>query len=252
MTGRNDKCPCGSGQKYKRCYGNGDLNCSLYMRDNRKEYISQHTAREKEVVDFLMSVIAECDTVFFKNEKEITPIPQRIQMIVIFSLIDVLGSYWFSYLNDTGTTNERPRVWYEEFCINTENQYYKGLFTEVSSERLYKFRNALVHFFGLGEPTEDIFIALAANDLSDENKKNMEAEFARRKHKTIMLRPSDFFGLVREGTILMMFRWSKVIEEAQHNHEREKEHIDGVERVWKKIRNEGAKGMSREQAGLPS
>lgn len=252
MTGRNSPCPCGSRKKFKRCYGLQDPACTQYMNENRREYIGQHDAREKEVVSFLMGVMEECNTVFFKNDKGITPIPQRIQTIVAFSLIDVLGSYLFGYLDRKGSPSERFKLWYDEFCINTNNPSYKGMFTEIDSERMYRFRNALVHFFGMGDINdEDIFIALAANDLADSDKEKMEKAFAQRGHKTIMLRPKDFFDLVREGVILMMNGWKDVIQSAQTDRQKEKEHIEGIERVWAKIQSEGAKGVSRKQAGLP-
>lgn len=179
-------------------------------------------------------------------------------MIVAFSVIDVLGSYWYEYLNRTGKTNERAMAWYDTFCASDENPEYKDLIREVSSERLYKTRNSIVHFFGLGRlevdgngKPQEIAISIAANDLTDKQKNQMEAAFAARSHKVLLLRPVDFLNLVREGSILMLSKWKDIIFAAQKDPTKEKEHIEGILRIWTKINLEGAKGMSREQAGLP-
>ncbi len=211
--------------------------------------IEEHSMREKEVFAFFQAVMDESHQVFLNENNGVNRIPLRIQMIIAFSTIDVLASYWFEYLGQTGKTNERAQVWYERFCRTEENEYLKGLLTEVTSERLYKFRNALVHFFGLGEDTKDIFIALAANDLSNEDREKMEAAFIKKRNKTILIRPKDFYDLVREGALLMLGLWENVIKEAQVNPQKEKEYLDGISRVYSKIMNEGAKGLARDRIG---
>lgn len=218
---------------------------------DRKEILEIHIAREKEVVSFFIGVIEEVNQVFLNETDGSNRIPLRVQTVAAFSAIDVLASYWFAFLNKTGRTNKRAEAWYDEFCAKEENKHYLGLWRKVSSERLYKFRNALVHFFGMGEiDPGEIYIALAANDLSDESKEKMERAFLAKGHKTIMFRPKDFFDMIREGAIMMMEQWASIIAEAQTDKAKEQEYIEGIERVWQKIMKEGAKGISREMASL--
>jgi len=47
-VGRNDPCPCGSGQKYKRCCYTGD---AAGYEDLREQYVQQHKIRFKQPVD---------------------------------------------------------------------------------------------------------------------------------------------------------------------------------------------------------
>jgi hypothetical protein len=209
---------------------------------NQNEIIAQHNERENEVVEFLMNVMGEVNQIFLNEPNGYNKISLRIQMIIAFSAIDVMAHYWFAFLNKTGKTNERAQMWYEEFCAKDENKYWVGLYRDVTSKRLYDFRNALVHFFGMGEVIGDeIYIALVASDLTAENKEKMEHIFLEKGHKTIMIYPKDFFDLVREGARIMIRHWLKMIAEAQTDKEKEKEYIDGIERVWSKTRKEGAK-----------
>lgn len=245
MVERNDPCPCGSGKKYKRCFDMNDPNCLLYQRENRRAILKEHAEREKEVLEFLKQAVGESAGVFpDRGSKDV--ISLRIQMIVAFSVIDMVGSYWFEYLGKTGRTSERSIAWYEQFCRSKDNEYCRGLWKELSTERLYVMRNSLVHFFGMGEMNEgDPGIALAANNLSDQEKETMELGFSRNKHKVMIVRPKDFFDLVREGAIVMLEGWGKIINEARIDPQKEVAHLEGIKRVWAKVRKEGAKGIPR-------
>lgn len=238
--GRNDPCPCKSGKKYKHCYETDGSACVLFAYDQRVKMLQEHQGREDEVFRFFKEVTEETTVINLTDEKGNDRMPARIQMITIFSLVDVMGSYWFEYLDQTGRTNERAQVWYDKFCATDKNKHHIDLWKDISSTRLYNFRNALVHFFGFGEASEGISIVLAPNNMQEEIRKKYEAGFLRAGHKTIVIRPRSFSDLIKEGAILMLKEWGSIITEAQTDRTREREYIEGIERVWNKVRKEGA------------
>ncbi len=105
--GRNDPCPCGSSKKYKYCYDRTSAQCSARLRENRFTMLDEHNKREKFIFHFFKDVIQETNIILLKTEKGSDQIPSRIQMIIIFSLIDMLGNYWYEFLGQNGKTNER-------------------------------------------------------------------------------------------------------------------------------------------------
>lgn len=222
----------------------------MRLRDERIQMLKEHTDREKEVFHFFNQIIAETTIIYLKDANDKDQIPLRIQMIIIFSLIDVLGSYWYEYLGQSGKTNERAQAWYEAFCATDRNPHYQGLWRELTSTRLYAFRNALVHFFGFGEENEGLSIILAASNLSEKMRLGMEEDLLVRGHKTIVMRPNNFSDLIKEGAIIMLHEWGSTIQAAQSEPVREAEYIAGIERVWKKVRKEGATGISEKEIPL--
>lgn len=237
---RNGPCPCGANKKYKHCYGKEGSSCTLFIRDQKMLKINEHEKREKEVLSFFKEIMAEAEVVNLKDPNGNDLISSRIQMLVVFSIVDVLASYWYEYSGQTGKTNERAQKWYDAFCAIERNKHYQNLWRDVSSSRLYIFRNALVHFFGLGEQNEEISILLGQNNLPEKTREMLHAELLAKNHKTIVVRPKDFFDMVAEGAIIMLSDWGNTIKEAQRSREREKEYIAGIERVWKKVKKEGA------------
>ncbi|MFA6593891.1 MAG: SEC-C domain-containing protein [Candidatus Buchananbacteria bacterium] len=239
-VGRNDQCPCGSGRKYKHCYQDHDSGCLQKLKDDRIKMLAEHNDREKKVFRFFNEVIEETNIILLKSEDGHDKIQSRIQMIIIFSLVDMLGGYWYTFLGQNGKTLERPKNWYNKYCATEENIHYKDFWTELNVERLYVFRNSLVHFFGLGEKYDNIYISLASNNLPDKTHKNWQEEFSKKGDKTIIIRPEDFYNLIKEGGVLMLKEWGNMIKQAQTNRDKECYYINGIERVWDKIRKEGA------------
>jgi hypothetical protein len=59
----------------------------------------------------------------------------------------------------------------------------------------------------------------------------------------IQLKPNDLHVLVKEGGILMLNEMSQVIADSRNSEEKKWQHIEGVNRIYVKIRKEGAKKM---------
>ncbi len=205
--------------------------------------ISLHGAKEKEVFEFFNQIVKETTIVFLKDVSGGDRIPLRIQMIITFSLIDILASYWFEYLEKTGTQQERFCLWYKTFCKTYRNKKYlkNQQWNILSSSRLYQLRNSLVHFFGLSSKIENIYLSLVPNDLPDNEKSDLEKRLNNHKYKTIVIKPNEFHELVREGGILMLEDWLENVRLANSGDTNKKNaHIKGINKIWEKIRSEGA------------
>ena len=212
---------------------------------NNEDLKYNHEKREKEVFNFFNGVTLETDSIFLKNSDSTDVIPLRIQMVVIFSLIDIFASYWYEYKGERGGQKDRFINWYDYFCRTNKNLKYKkdDKWDIIDSHRIYRLRCSLVHFFGLSEASELIYLALVSNNLPEKEIKELETRFTKLK-TNIIIKPHDFYVLVKNGGITMFNEWIENIKEANNGNDNKKsEHIDGIERIWKKIQNEGAVGI---------
>ncbi len=209
--------------------------------ENEERNIS-HEQREKEVFNFFNGVISEMGIIYLKNDKGIDIIPLRIQMIIIFSLIDICASYWYEYKGVNDSPRNRFVSWYENFCRTRDNKEYKDKleWSEISGNRIYDLRSSLVHFFGMSEFKERIHLALAPNILSTSELKEMEVKI-NKSERSLIIKSHDFNKLVKDGATIMLESWVEIIKQANGgDHDKKGVHIDGVERIWKKIQKEGA------------
>lgn len=206
-----------------------------------------HPERDKVVFEFFSNIVTESNIVFLKADNNVDRIPLRIQMIISFTLMDVLASYWYEYLGKVATISTRSCSWYDTFCKTERNTEYNRdkQLKILSSERLYQFRNSLVHFMGMSEIKENLYMSLASNDLPENEKELLIKGLETKGHRTVVIRPNDFHKLIKQGGILMLNEMQKVIEQSHTDNEKKKEHIEGIERIFNKIQLEGAVGIYR-------
>lgn len=204
-----------------------------------------HIERDKEVFEFFSNIATESNIVFLKAENGTDRIPLRTQMIISFTLMDVLASYWYEYLGKTATITVRSCSWYDTFCKTEKNtEYIKDKQLKIlGSERLYQFRNSLVHFMGMSEGKDNIYMSLASNDLPEDEKDKFIKGLETKDYKNIIIRPNDFHNLIKQGGIMMLNEMQKIIEQSHTDDGKKKEHIDGIERIFNKIQLEGAVGI---------
>jgi len=208
---------------------------------------NNHEQREREVFDFFNGITSETDSIFLKNNDNTDVIPLRIQMVVVFSLIDIFASYWYEYRGEEKGQRERFTSWYDTFCRKKINSRYNegGKWDVIDQDRIYRLRCSLVHFFGLSSASEPIYLSLVSNNLPEKEIKDLEARLNKLK-TNIIIKPHDFYILVKNGCIVMFNEWIKNIHEANDGDDNKKrEHIEGIERIWKKIQNEGAIGIAK-------
>ncbi len=111
MVERNKLCLCGSGLKYKKCYDLKLETCSLYQKDVYKALNAANDGKEKDVLTFFEEVGQEIKSVFAKDQNSREVVSIRVQAIAIFTLVDVLASYWFCYLDATEKQSVRFKSW---------------------------------------------------------------------------------------------------------------------------------------------
>ncbi len=122
--GVNDPCPCGSNKKYKKCYLKQDENCSLYLKEKDAKTVNEFPKTLQFVVDSLLRTSQDLHNLFYKTDADLEIISPLMQLIGIFTMIDVLGSYWYQYLNKTGSQSERFDEFVNNFCLVDTNKTF--------------------------------------------------------------------------------------------------------------------------------
>jgi len=212
--------------------------------------IEEHKIREKAVIDFLSLVAKESNIVFYKDKDSEYIVPLRIQLIISFSLLDMFANYWYEYKCESGTPKQRMTDWYGKYCMTNQNSVFRcdDQLLKISPERLYKFRNALVHFFGLGAVVPgELYIGLVSNDLPKEESEKMRTAFVMHGHPTVIIKPIDFHSMIKEGAILMLEEWASVIEQSKSDQTKVLQYIDAIKRVYDKVQNEGASEVKKKK-----
>ena len=98
MIGRNDKCPCGSGKKYKKCFLVNLDSCDLFKKGNIQKLIIENNKKQKILFDSIIEFNKDLNDLFYRTKEGVYPVSSKMQLIGCFSIIDVLANYWFEYL----------------------------------------------------------------------------------------------------------------------------------------------------------
>lgn len=246
-VGRNDRCPCGSGEKYKNCYEKQPSQCGLFQKEKKGELISLHADKDDKVFRFFREAMEDIGSVFRLDDQKRDMIAQRAQLISVFTFIDVLASYWYEYLGKSGTQQERFLAWCDKYCFVDGNPEYKDDLSKLTSTRLYPFRCSMVHFLGISSPSEGNTITIAPNDstitLLDKWRKGLKE----RGHEVLLIRPKALHNLVLEGAIRMLDEWRKNIDDSHADEAKKMEHVEGIDRIFRKIMVEGAVKVALEK-----
>ena len=164
--GRNEKCPCGSNKKYKECYLTDSENCTLYLKDRNTKISSKYEEVLRSVIERLRQTTWELDQLFYKTEGGREIIPALMQLVGIFTVIDVLGNYWYEYLGKTASTSKRFDEYLDSFCFTNKNKEFLGrkYLSSITAEKLRLLRNNVVHFNGLGTDASIVVLANFSKD----------------------------------------------------------------------------------------
>lgn len=244
----NEKCPCGSGLKYKKCY-KAETGCKLFEEDKQKKKLETHQQKEKEIVDFLLQAVEEAKHAFQKTEKGNDILPARVQLLVCFSMIDIFGSYWHSYLTEkTSTQSNRATQWLEKFCFSEKNKDNIANFKEMDVSLTLSLRNSIVYFFALPKPEgNNPGIVLIQNNFPDNQIEIHKKKFKNRGVKILYIKPAWIKDWLIKGAELMFEEMVKNIELSKTDNEKAWNHIDGINRIYEKIQFEGAKRIDLEK-----
>ena len=235
QAGRNDPCPCGNGKKFKYCYMEENSGC-------KKQLLEKHSLKDKEVFLFFREVTEDIGSAFvLEKETGNDYVAQRVQLIVVFTFIDTMANYWFEYLGrKDGTPKIRFNDWCNAYCFNNKNHEYKGDFLKINAENLYNLRSSLVHFFGLGERDTSFALMIAPNKAKDEEIDKWRKGFKKIGHDGVFIKPKQLHNFVTEGGLLMLDDMRSNIEGSGIDENKKWQHINGIDRIYKKIMLEGA------------
>jgi len=207
-----------------------------------------HKRQDDAVFKFFKEAMEDIGTVFAMDTEKRNYTSERVQLVSVFTFLDVVASYWYEYLGKTGTQKERFLTFTKQYCLTTKNpDYSNGDFVNLTPENLYAFRSSMVHFFGIAGLDNDYKITVAANRISDDLIEKWRQGFRERGHEVLIIKPKKLYNLILEGTLLILDEWKKIINEAQADDNKKWSHIEGINRIYKKIHSEGAVKVSHQQ-----
>lgn len=208
----------------------------------RQQLGREHQKKDDAVIKFFLKEATEdIASVFAMDSEGRNYTSERVQLICVFTLIDVIANYWYEYLGETGTQQVRFLQWVKKYCLVDANTEYKGKdFAYLSAENLYAVRSSMVHFLGIAGLNNEYKLTFATNRMSDDFIEKYKKGFKERGHNVLVIKPKKLHNLILEGTILMLTDWKKVISEAQSDEEKKWRHIEGIDRIYKKFQLEGS------------
>ena len=245
----NDLCPCGSNKKYKKCYMTNSETCGIYLKEKKTKILNEYEEILKEVLDSLLKSTQELNQLFFKTKQDNEVISSRMQLIGVFTIIDVLGNYWYEYLGKNGKPSERFDDFINTFCFIDENNEFSSrkYLQNTTTEELRRLRDSIVHFYGIGKNGRYTIIS---NPSQTNLQKDIDSSielFRHIKKDIVFIQPLEFKKIIIEGSILMLFKIKTDVLEAKSNQE-ELKVIDSIKRIQHKLREEGASLVSTEMA----
>lgn len=212
------------------------------MDEKRQQLGQEHQKKDDAVFKFFREAMEDVGSVFRTDEQQRIYASERAQTVVVFTFADVVANYWYEYLDKTGKPSERFLTWINRYCINEHNSSYCGTdFTKLSAERMYSFRSSMVHFLGISNPKEEkVAIGITSNRISDDEIQKWRAGFQQAGHTAIIFKPKQLYNLILDGAMLMLDDWKNIIDLSQTDEIKKWEHIEGIDRIYRKIRLEGA------------
>lgn len=201
----------------------------------------EHQKKDDNVFKFFKEAIEDVGSVFAIDKDNRNYTSERVQLICVFTFIDVVASYWYEYLGKNGTQKERFINWVKQYCLTEKNDQYTGTdFVNLTDENMYAFRSSMVHFFGIAGLEGNYKISIATNRIDDNLIKKWQNGFREHGHLVIIIKPKKLYNLILEGAVLMLNEWKEIINDAQSDGDKKWRHIFGIDRIYQKIQNEGA------------
>ncbi|MEI6480439.1 MAG: SEC-C metal-binding domain-containing protein [bacterium] len=243
--GRNDMCACKSGLKYKHCYLANNSDCILFKDKQITEMEKLHEEHVQETLKILLSITGELAQLFHLDKNGIQVVPVRMQLIGIFTIVDVIAHYYNEYGGESLTQSVRFINFVERFCFVDENKEYasRKYLGDMSVNELYSLRNGLVHFYGLAEAKYCILPNLSkvfTQEIVD-NAYNDFTELSKIQGKDLcFVQPSELRMVVVEGVVLVLKYFSQMEADSTKSKEKRLAHLSGMERIFKKLEKEGA------------
>lgn len=211
------------------------------MDEKKQQLGHDHQEKDNLVFKFFKESMEDIGSVFAMDDKECNYTSERVQLICVFTFVDVVASYWYEYLGRDGTQRERFLEWVQQYCLTEGNPEYAGTdFARLTSDNLYAFRCSMVHFFGIAGLKGDYKLTIATNRIADELIEKWKQGFREHGEHVLIVKPKKLHNLMLEGAIRMLDEWREIINEAQNDEVKKWEHIESIDRIYQKIQLEGA------------
>ena len=172
------------------------------------------------VKSFISSLVQESNLVWEKlsDEKCI-----RTLALLSFAKIEVFSCYWALYNGNNEKKNKEKMItWMDEFLLSNKNKELSDflIYNTISSDNLYQLRCNVMHFFSCTYKTIGI--------LNGDERKSEKCL----TDSGIFISNMSLNLLIYEGAKMML----KILLDER---DETSEHIEGIERIYEKIKNEG-------------
>src|SRR3990167_1224541 len=95
--------------------------------DEKKQQLGHtHQKKDDDVFKFLKEATEDIASVFAMDLEQRNYTTERVQLICVFTLIDVIANYWYEYLEKNGTQRDRFLEWVKKYCLTNSNPEYSG------------------------------------------------------------------------------------------------------------------------------
>ncbi|MEI6810867.1 MAG: hypothetical protein WCK60_02335 [Candidatus Nomurabacteria bacterium] len=160
----------------------------------------------------------------------------RIKLLISFSLLEIFSSIYNNFYN-LGHGNSRQIIEFlEKYCFVKNNTTYveHSYIKRLNPERIYKFRNSIIHSFALPQYENPTITVINGSEDSEVIKK-FEEGFANKGESVVFLSPDSLTKLFICGFTLLHFEIFVPDDKFTENH------LNGVKEVFKEMQRRGAK-----------
>ncbi len=163
----------------------------------------------------------------------------RTRLLIAFSLLEIICNLYNAYFNLSLSNQKLLEKWIKEYCLKDENPTYKrhAYMKSLTASHLYKFRNSIIHAFGLPEPENGLYITVPNGFETADVIKKMDENFRRLGHNIAFISADSLVRLFIDGFTLMYPEIFKDVTIANQDD------LEGLERINKEFGRRGAKGI---------
>lgn len=169
------------------------------------------------------------------NKKEFI----KIRLLIAFSLLEVIANLYGIYNNHNVGNETLLTEWLKKYCFTEANKKYHehSDIKKVTPDHLYKFRNAIVHFFALPEEFNNKHFMVVngrEDDPSLDKYRNLSRGII---SEVIVISPDSLTALFLDGGRLFLNGIFIPLNFATSNH------LLGLQRLSKEMYRRGAKRL---------
>ena len=189
----------------------------------------------KEIDERLGEIVQEFSDsrAVLQNDKRFV----RTRLLLAFSFLEILCNLYNNYYGLNLTNRALLEDWLKKYCLTDKNRTFKAhpYLKMLTESHLYKFRNSIIHAFGLPEPENGISITSPNGVETSDVIKKMDSGFKKAGHTIAFISADSLVQLFIDGFTIMhpeIFKDVNVANQAD---------LDGLERIAKEFVRRGAR-----------